>query len=253
MDLQLTGRKALVTGGTRGIGRAIVRALLEEGAEVAFCARNADAVAATEAELLATGGKAIGSAVDVADGVALAEWVTASAAALAGIDVVVANVSAMSTADTEETWQKCFTIDLMGAVRMVNAALPYLEQSTAGSIITVSSVSGREIDFFEGPYGAIKAALVHYTQGLAYRLAPGGIRANTVSPGNTLFEGGSWENTRRNNPERFAATLALNPTGRLGTAEEMAAAVTFLASPVSSFTSGTNLVVDGALTRGVQL
>jgi NAD(P)-dependent dehydrogenase (short-subunit alcohol dehydrogenase family) len=253
MDLQLTGRKALVTGGTRGIGRAIVRALLEEGTEVAFCARNADAVAATEAELLATGGKAIGSAVDVADGVALAEWVTASAAALAGIDVVVANVSAMSTADTEETWQKCFTIDLMGAVRMVNAALPYLEQSTAGSIITVSSVSGREIDFFEGPYGAIKAALVHYTQGLAYRLAPGGIRANTVSPGNTLFEGGSWDNTRRNNPERFAATLALNPTGRLGTAEEMAAAVTFLASPVSSFTSGTNLVVDGALTRGVQL
>ncbi|MDT7774933.1 MAG: hypothetical protein QOC67_3857 [Pseudonocardiales bacterium] len=253
MDLQLTGRKALVTGGTRGIGRAIVGALLEEGAEVAFCARNADAVAATEAELLATGGKAIGSAVDVADGVALAEWVTASAAALAGIDVVVANVSAMSTADTEETWQKCFTIDLMGAVRMVNAALPYLEQSTAGSIITVSSVSGREIDFFEGPYGAIKAALVHYTQGLAHRLAPGGIRANTVSPGNTLFEGGSWDNTRRNNPERFAATLALNPTGRLGTAEEMAAAVTFLASPVSSFTSGTNLVVDGALTRGVQL
>jgi 3-oxoacyl-[acyl-carrier protein] reductase len=253
MDLQLTGRKALVTGGTRGIGRAIVRALLEEGAEVAFCARNADAVAATEAELLATGGKAIGSAVDVADGVALAEWVTASAAALAGIDVVVANVSAMSTADTEETWQKCFTIDLMGAVRMVNAALPYLEQSTAGSIITVSSVSGREIDFFEGPYGAIKAALVHYTQGLAHRLAPEGIRANTVSPGNTLFEGGSWDNTRRNNPERFAATMALNPTGRLGTPEEMAAAVTFLASPVSSFTSGTNLVVDGALTRGVQL
>ncbi|MDT7664960.1 MAG: hypothetical protein QOD04_4516 [Pseudonocardiales bacterium] len=253
MDLQLTGRKALVTGGTRGIGRAIVGALLEEGAEVAFCARNADAVAATEAELLATGGKAIGSAVDVADGVALAEWVTASAAALAGIDVVVANVSAMSTADTEETWQKCFTIDLMGAVRMVNAALPYLEQSTAGSIITVSSVSGREIDFFEGPYGAIKAALVHYTQGLAHRLAPGGIRANTVSPGNTLFEGGSWDNTRRNNPERFAATMALNPTGRLGTPEEMAAAVTFLASPVSSFTSGTNLVVDGALTRGVQL
>jgi 3-oxoacyl-[acyl-carrier protein] reductase len=136
---------------------------------------------------------------------------------------------------------------------MVNAALPYLEQSTAGSIITVSSVSGREIDFFEGPYGAIKAALIHYTQGLAYRLAPKGIRANTVSPGNTLFEGGSWDNARRNNLERFAATLALNPTGRLGTPEEMAAAVTFLASPVSSFTSGTNLVVDGALTRGVQL
>jgi 3-oxoacyl-[acyl-carrier protein] reductase len=253
MDLKLTGRRALVTGGTRGIGRAIVGTLLNEGAEVAFCARDADAVKATEAELLAAGGKATGAAVDVADGVALTEWVEASAAALGGIDVVVANVSAMSSADTEETWHKCFTIDLMGTVRTVNAALPYLEQSTAGSIISVSSVSGREIDAFEGPYGSIKAALIHYTQGLAHRLAPKGIRANTVSPGNTLFEGGSWDNTQRERPEMFAATLALIPTGRMGTPEEMAAAVAFLASPVSSFTSGTNLVVDGALTRGVQL
>jgi NAD(P)-dependent dehydrogenase (short-subunit alcohol dehydrogenase family) len=253
MDLKLTGRKALVTGGTRGIGRAIVDTLLDEGAEVAFCARSADAVTATEAEIAAAGGKVTGSAVDVADGEALAEWVAASATALGGIDIVVANVSAMSTSDTEESWHKCFTIDLMGTVRMVNAALPYLEQSTAGSIITVSSVSGREIDAFEGPYGSIKAALIHYTQGLAYRLAPKGIRANTVSPGNTLFEGGGWDDTQRNRPEFFAATLALIPTGRMGTPQEMAAAVAFLASPMSSFTSGTNLVVDGALTRGVQL
>jgi NAD(P)-dependent dehydrogenase (short-subunit alcohol dehydrogenase family) len=144
-------------------------------------------------------------------------------------------------------------IDLMGSVRLVNAALPHLERSSAGSIVTVSSVSGREIDAFEGPYGSIKAALVHYTQGLAYRLAPKGIRANTVSPGNTLFEGGSWDDTQRNQPEMFATTLALIPMGRMGTVQEMAAAVAFLASPVSSFTSGTNLVVDGALTRGVQL
>jgi NAD(P)-dependent dehydrogenase (short-subunit alcohol dehydrogenase family) len=253
MDLKLAGRKALVTGGTRGIGRAIVGGLLAEGAEVAFCARDAGAVVTTEAELVAAGGRAIGSPVDVADGVALADWVAASAAALGGIDVVVANVSAMSSADIEENWQKCFTIDLMHTVRMVNAALPHLERSTSGAIISVSSVSGREIDFFEGPYGAIKAALIHYTQGLAHRLAAKGIRANTVSPGNTMFEGGAWDNTRRDNPDLFAATLAMNPTGRLGTPEEMAAAVVFLASPVSSFTSGTNLVVDGALTRGVQL
>jgi NAD(P)-dependent dehydrogenase (short-subunit alcohol dehydrogenase family) len=143
--------------------------------------------------------------------------------------------------------------DLMGSVRLVNAALPHLERSSAGSIVTVSSVSGREIDAFEGPYGSVKAALVHYTQGLAYRLAPKGIRANTVSPGNTLFDGGSWDDTQRNRPEMFAKTLALIPMGRMGTVQEMAAAVAFLASPVSSFTSGTNLVVDGALTRGVQL
>jgi len=210
-------------------------------------------VAATEAELGAGGATVAGSVVDVSDGPALAAWVTDSAATLGGIDILVANVSAMSTADTEENWAKCFGIDLMGTVRMVEAALPYLDQSDAAAIVSISSVSGREIDAFEGPYGSIKAALVHYTQGLAHRLAPRGIRANTVSPGNTLFEGGTWDNAQRNRPEFFDQILALIPTGRMGTAQEMASAVAFLASPVSSFTSGTNLVVDGALTRGVQL
>jgi 3-oxoacyl-[acyl-carrier protein] reductase len=253
MDLHLAGLKALVTGGTRGIGRAIVETLLAEGAHVAFCARDPEAVAATEAELRATGATVVGAVADVSDGAALATWVTESAAALGGIDILVANVSAMRTADTEENWEKCFGIDMMGTVRMVNAALPSLEQSSAASIVTISSVSGREVDFFEGPYGSMKAALVHYTQGIAHRLAPKGIRANTVSPGNTLFEGGSWGNAQKNRPEFFDTVLSLIPAGRMGTVEEMAAAVAFLASPVSGFTSGTNLVVDGALTRGVQL
>jgi NAD(P)-dependent dehydrogenase (short-subunit alcohol dehydrogenase family) len=253
MDLHLAGLRALVTGGTRGIGRAVVETLLDEGAQVAFCARSADAVAATQAELEADGATVLGSVVDVSDGPALAAWVSGSAATLGGIDILVANVSAMSTADTEENWAKCFGIDLMGTVRMVEAALPFLDQSDAAAIVSISSVSGREIDAFEGPYGSIKAALVHYTQGLAHRLAPRGIRANTVSPGNTLFEGGTWDNAQRNRPEFFDQILALIPTGRMGTAQEMASAVAFLASPVSSFTSGTNLVVDGALTRGVQL
>jgi 3-oxoacyl-[acyl-carrier protein] reductase len=253
MDLHLAGLRALVTGGTRGIGRAVVETLLDEGACVAFCARGTAAVIATQAELGTSGKTVIGSAVDVADGAALAAWVAESAATLGGIDILVANASAMATADTEENWAKCFGIDVMGTVHMVEAALPYLAESNAASIVTVSSVSGREIDFFEGPYGSMKAALIHYTQGLAHRLAPRGIRANTVSPGNTLFEGGSWDDAQRNRPEMFEAALALIPAGRLGTPQEMAAAVAFLASPVSGFTSGTNLVVDGALTRGVQL
>ena len=253
MDLKLTGLRALVTGGTRGIGRAIVETLLEEGAAVSFCARSGLQVLEAERELAGKGATVIGTALDVADGAALAAWVESSATRLGGIDIVIANVSAMVTADTEENWAKCVDVDLMGSVRLVNAALPYLEASSAASIVTLSSVSGREVDFFEGPYGAIKAAVVHYTQGLAHRLAPQGIRANTVSPGNTLFEGGSWGDAQQNNPEFFAATLALIPTGRMGTTQEMASAVAFLASPVSSFTSGTNLVVDGALTRGVQL
>lgn len=252
MDLQLTGLRVLVTGGTKGIGRAIVETFLDEGAAVAFCARNSDETVATE-EALAGRGPAFGTALDVGDTPALTEWVGESASRFGGIDIVVSNVSAMVTADTAENWTRCFEIDVMAAVNLVNASLSYLEASDAASIVTVSSVSGREIDVFAGPYGAMKAALVHYTQGLAYQLATKGIRANTVSPGNTFFEGGSWDNIQRNAPDLYATTLGLNPTGRLGTPEEMARAVVFLASRASSFTTGTNLVVDGALTRGVQL
>ena len=119
--------------------------------------------------------------------------------------------------------------------------------------MTISSVSGREIDFASGPYGTFKAALVHYTQGLAYQLAAKGIRANTVSPGNTYFPGGVWSRSRRATRTCSPHALGLNPTGRMGTPQEMANAVVFLSSPRASFITGTNLVVDGALTRGVQL
>lgn len=253
MDLHLAGLRALVTGGTRGIGRAVVETLLAERASVAFCARDEHGVRAAEAELAGAGRTVSGTSLDVADAAALSAWVADSARLLGGIDIVVANVSAMQVSDTEQTWARCVEVDLLGSVRLVQAALPFLQQSSAASIVTLSSVSGREIDAFEGPYGAVKAAVVHYTQGIAHRLAPQGIRANTVSPGNTLFEGGSWDTNRRDNPDFFAASLALIPMGRMGTAQEMANAVVFLASPASSYTSGTNLVVDGALTRGVQL
>jgi 3-oxoacyl-[acyl-carrier protein] reductase len=252
MDLQLTGLKALVTGGTRGIGRATVEAFVREGTAVAFCARDAAEIKETEATVGEGGGRVVGAVADVGDGAALADWVTRSAERLGGIDIVVSNVSALAIPDSEENWAASLAVDLMGAVRLVNAAMPYLEASPAPSIVTVSSVSGREIDFAAGPYGVAKAALVHYTQGLAYQLAGKGIRANTVSPGNTFFEGGVWDNIKHGNPELYATALGLNPTGRMGTPAEMANAIVFIASPVSSFTSGTNLVVDGALTRGVQ-
>ena len=135
----------------------------------------------------------------------------------------------------------------------MNAAIPHLESSANASIVTISSVSGREIDFASGPYGAFKAAIVHYTQGLAQQLAGKGIRANSVSPGNTYFPGGVWNQIELGNPEFFKQALAMNPTGRMGTAQEMANATAFLASPAASFISGTNLRVDGALTKGVQL
>jgi 3-oxoacyl-[acyl-carrier protein] reductase len=253
MDLGLAGRRALVTGGTKGIGRAIVEAFAAEGAAVAFCARTPDEVASLARTLRDAGTKAVGHAVDVSDAEALRQWVSDSAEQLGGLDIVVPNVSALAIPNTEENWQHGFSVDMMGTVRLVDAAMPYLESSPAAAIVTISSVSAREIDFAAGPYGAFKAAIVHYTQGLAYQLAAKGIRANTVSPGNTLFPGGVWDNIEQHNQELFAQAMALNPTGRMARPEEIARAVVFLASPAASFATGTNLVVDGALTRGVQL
>ncbi len=191
-------------------------------------------------------------AVDVSDGAALKAWVSDMASKLGGVDVVVSNVSALAIGQDEESWEKEFSTDMMGTVRLVNAAMPYLEKSAAAAIVTISSVSGREVDFASGPYGTFKAAIIHYTQGLANQLAGKGIRANSVSPGNTYFEGGVWNTIKDDNPELYKTALALNPTGRMGTPQEMANAVVFLASRAASFITGTNLVVDGALTRGVQ-
>jgi NAD(P)-dependent dehydrogenase (short-subunit alcohol dehydrogenase family) len=189
----------------------------------------------------------------VGDGDALAAWVEECAAAFGGLDVVVANVSALAIPDTEENWQLSLNVDVMHTVRLVRAALPHLERGSAASIIAISSVSGRESDFASGPYGTAKTAIVGYIHGLALQLAGKGIRANVVSPGNTYFEGGVWAGIESGNPELFQAAVGLNPTGRMGTPEEIAAPVVFLASPVAGRISGTNLVADGALTRGIQV
>jgi 3-oxoacyl-[acyl-carrier protein] reductase len=252
MELGLAGKRFLVTGGTRGIGRAVVDGLLAEGAVVAYCARTAEAVAQAESELRTGGATAIGTAVDVADAAALRNWVGASATELGGIDGVVANVSALAIPDNQENWRTSFDVDLMGTIGLVEAALPQLLASDAASIVTISSVSGREIDFASGPYGTMKAAIIHYTQGLAFSLAAKGVRANTVSPGNTYSPGGVWPSIEENDPELFQTALALNPTGRMATPREVANAVVFLSSSAASFITGTNLLVDGALTRGVQ-
>jgi 3-oxoacyl-[acyl-carrier protein] reductase len=252
MDLKLSGTRVLVTGGTRGIGRAIVEAFLDEGARVAFCARNPDEVTATQ-QALSERGTVTGSALDVGDAEALAAWVEQSADSLGGLDVVVANVSALAIPDTEENWQASLNVDLMHTVRLVRAAMPHLERSDAASIIAVSSVSGRESDFASGPYGTAKTAIIGYVNGLAMQLAAQGIRANSVSPGNTYFEGGVWESIEAGDPDLFKTAMDLNPSGHMGTPEEIAGPVVFLASPLARRISGTNLVVDGALTRGIQL
>ncbi|MBW0449548.1 SDR family oxidoreductase [bacterium M00.F.Ca.ET.228.01.1.1] len=254
MDLQMKGLKAIVTGGTKGIGLAIARTLAAEGAEVAICARDELAVQSTASALAElSGARASGTAVDVSDGAALKAWVARIGDEWGGLDIVVANVSALAIGNDIESWRKEFETDLLGTVNLVDAAMPFLEASAAASIVAISSVSAREIDFAAGPYGVFKAALVHYMQGLANQLAAKGIRANTVSPGNVYFEGGVWDWIEHNDAALFERALALNPTGRMGRPQEIANAVAFIASPAASFVSGANFVVDGALTRGVQL
>ena len=252
MDLGIKGKNALVTGGTRGIGRAIVELLAEEGCNVALCARNAGPVAETAAALEKKGVKAVGSAVDVSNIAALKSWVGEAAGALGGVDIFVANVSALAQGMDEESWRRGFEVDVMATVFGCEAAVPFLEKSSAGAIVVVGSTAMAEIYGPNRSYAAVKAAIVPYVKGLARNLAAKNVRANLVSPGNVYFKEGVWGTVERNNPELFKSMIARNPTGRMGTPKEVADAVVFLASSRASFITGTNLIIDGALTQRVQ-
>jgi 3-oxoacyl-[acyl-carrier protein] reductase len=251
MDLGLKGKNVLVTGGTKGIGRATCELFAAEGANVALCARNAEEVATVAKALKTKDVETYGQALDVADATALKHWVEGAAAAFGGIDALVCNVSGLAIGDTPDTWKSSFRVDMMHTVNSVAAALPYLEKSAFASVVIVSSVSGFEVDFAAGSYGAVKAALIHYGKGLSHQLAGKGVRVNAVSPGNTYFDGGVWQSIERNSPDFFRTALGMNPTGRMGTPEETAAGIVFLSSPAASRISGTNLIIDGALTKAV--
>ncbi|HVN00158.1 MAG TPA: SDR family oxidoreductase [Caulobacteraceae bacterium] len=252
MDLQLEGKKAIVTGASRGIGKAIAEALADEGVDVAVCARGQAGVDEVVSALQAKGVKALGGAVDIADGPALKAWVTGAAEQLGGCDILVSNASALTRGAGEDDWKRMYDIDLMGAVRALEAARPFLEKAGAekgdAAFIMTSSVSAAEAAA-PGAYGAIKAALIHFAKGVAREGAPRHLRCNVVSPGTIFFEGGVWGLTKQHAPDFFNAMIARNPTGRMGAPEEIAAATVFLASPRSAFTTGINMVVDGGITQ----
>ena len=252
MDLQLKGKTAVVTGGTRGIGRAIAELFAEEGANVAICARNPDAVAGAAKALEAKGVRAFGQAVDIGDGPALKGFVAKAGETLGGIDVLVSNASALVQGNGEDAWRAMFEIDILGAVRSFEAARPFLEtaaeRSGDAAFLITSSISAAETDN-PNSYGAMKAAQIHFAKGVARELGPRKVRCNVVSPGTVFFEDGVWGNVKRTAPAFFDTMIKRNPTGRMATPEEIAAATVFLASPRSAFTTGINMVVDGAISR----
>ena len=254
MDLQLKGRNAVILGGTRGIGRAIAETLAREGTNVAVCARNAQQVAETVAELSKMGVKATGAGVDILDGEALKAWIRSAADELGGIDLLVSNAGAMAQGGDPASWEQNFRLDVLGMVNAFDAAKPYLKKAAEthgdASFVIIASISAAETDNASS-YGPIKAALIHFAKGLARQYASKHIRTNVVSPGTVYFKGGVWNTIETNMPAIFAGAMERNPMGRMATPQDIANAAVFLSSPLSSFTSGINMIVDGALSRRV--
>ncbi len=251
MDLRIKGQKALITGGTKGIGRAIADALADEGSNVSICARNEDEVNAAVEALSAKGVTAFGQSVDVADGEALAAWISASAEVLGGIDTIVANVSG-GNAPGEAGWRANFEHDVLGTIRLVEGAMEYLLNSENASVLIISTTAALEKFIGAGAYNAMKAALLNYSGALAQDLGPKGIRVNAICPGPIFVEGGAWDMIKQNMTPFYEATVGDIPVGRMGSAGEVAAQAALLASPLAGYTTGTNIVIDGGFTKRIQ-
>lgn len=249
MGLDFTGRKIVVCGGSRGIGRSIALAFAQGGGAVSICARGREALDHTAAELARAGsGPVHHLPCDLSDGPAVTAYVKAAAEALGGIDVLVNNASGFGRTDDEEGWAISLAVDVMASVRASLAAIPYLEKAQGGSIIHISSISALRPSTRTPPYGAVKAALIQYTMTQAANLAKSGIRVNCIAPGSIEFEGGVWDLAKQHNPKLYQGVLASIPHGRLGRPDEIANVAAFLASDLASWITGQTIVVDGGQT-----
>ena len=245
MKIDIAGKRAIVAGGSRGIGRAIALAFAEAGAGVSICARGAEALEATRDEIARHGGVAHAAVCDLSDAAAIPGYIAEAADTFGGIDILVNNASGFGTSDDEAGWAASISVDLLATVRASRAALPYLEQSEAGSILNISSISGFKASVRTPPYGAVKAAILEYTLTQAAALARKNIRVNCIAPGSIEFPGGTWARAKANNQNLYAGILRSIPLGRLGRPEEIAQVALFLSSPLASWVTGQNIAVDG--------
>lgn len=250
MNIDFGGKRVVVCGGSRGIGRAIALAFAGCGASVSVCARGLQALEAVRSELEACGVVAHVAACDLANAADIDAYIPAAAAALGGIDVLINNASGFGVGNDETAWKVGFDVDLMATVRASSAAEPFLLAAGAGAIVNVSSISGFRASARTPAYAAVKAAVIQYTASQAALLARKGVRVNCVAPGSIEFPGGLWEQRKTSAPQLYEAILRSLPAGRLGTPEEVANAVVFLASPLANWITGQTLCVDGGQLLG---
>ena len=252
MDLELGGRSVIVTGASRGIGRAIAAAFLAEGANVTICARGSETLEATATALriAAAGGRVEAVAADLTTETGAREVLDRTVGAFGGLDVLVNNAGAtVRGGSVTEDFARSFDLNVIAPLRMMELARPYLRASRQAAVVNISSIYGREAG---GPpqYNASKSAQIAMTKALALEWVRDGIRVNNVAPGSVAFEGGSWGRRLQEDPEGMAAFVRENiPGGRFGTAEEIARAVLFLSSPAASWVVGATLNVDGGQSR----
>jgi 3-oxoacyl-[acyl-carrier protein] reductase len=250
MQISVKGKRAVVAGGSRGIGRSIALALAEAGAAISICARGRGPLDKTSAEIAARGVKTHAGVCDLADKDAIATYIAAAADSLGGIDILVNNASGFGSTDDEDGWARSLDIDVMATVRASRAAIPFIERAGGGAILNISSISGYKASTRTAPYAAVKAAVINYTMSQALMLAAKKIRVNAIAPGSIEFPGGMWEQRKTANPQLYNAILRSIPWGRLGAPEEVANAALFLCSDAASWVTGQTLTVDGGQMLG---